>query len=72
MHRPDFQDRGDVIPGNSERSKLDDMNVDKNMTMEDVFFKYPGIWDKETDTIGDLRGNDFLAWHDDILEGYGE
>lgn len=63
---------GDVIPGNSERSKLDDMNVNKNMSMEDVFFKYPGIWDKKTDEIGDLRGNDFLAWHDDILEGYGE
>ena len=44
---------GNVIPGNSERSKLDDMNVDKDMTMEDVFFKYPGIWDKDSDEIGD-------------------
>ena len=63
---------GDVIPGNTGRNKLDDMNVDPNMTMEDVFFKYPGIWDKETDEIGDLRGNDFLTWNEEMQNGYAE
>ena len=63
---------GDVIPGNTGRNKLDDMNVDPEMTMEDVFTKYPGIWDKESDEIGDLRGNDFLVWNEEMQHGYAE
>lgn len=64
---------GDVIPGNTGKNKLDDMNVDPEMTMEDVFTKYPGIWDKsDPDHIGDLRGNDFLVWDQEMQNGYAE
>ncbi len=61
---------GDIIPGNTGRSKLDDMTIDPDLTMEDVFLKYPGIWDKTTDEIGDLRGNDFMVWTEEIRNGY--
>lgn len=70
--KPELRIWGDVIPGNTGRSKMDDMNVDPTMTMEDVFTKYPGIWDKTTDEIGDLSGNDFMVWDQEIQNGYAE
>ncbi|MBQ9412520.1 MAG: alpha/beta hydrolase [Oscillospiraceae bacterium] len=63
---------GSGIPGNTGASKSDVMHIDKTLTMEDVFFKYPGIWDKSTDKLGDLRGNDFMVWEQEIRDGYAE
>ena len=60
------------IPGNTGKSKSDLMNIDKTMTMEDVFTKYPGIWDKSTDELGDLRGNDFMVWNEEMRDGYAQ
>ena len=63
---------GAFIPGNTGKSKLEEMHVDPDMTMEDVFTKYPGVWDKSTDTLGDLRGNDFLVWDEEMQRGYAQ
>ncbi len=63
---------GSEIPGNTGESKSDVMHVDKTMTLEEAFQKYPGIWDKSTPALGDLRGNDFMVWAEEILNGYAE
>jgi len=63
---------GEIIPGNTGKSKYDVMPVDKSLTMQDVFTKYPGIWDKSTPEIGDLRGNNFMVWDQEIQNGYAE
>lgn len=63
---------GEQIPGNTGKSKYEVMNVDKTMTMMDVFTRYPGIWDKSSHELGDLRGNDFMVWNDEIANGYAE
>ena len=63
---------GETIPGNTGKSKRDVMTIDTSLTMEDVFTKYPGIWDKTTDEIGDLRGNDFMVWDQEIQNGYAQ
>ena len=58
------------IPGNTGASKSDVMNIDKSLSMEDVFSTYPGIWDKSGPELGDLRGNDFLVWDEEMRRGY--
>ena len=58
------------IPGNTGESKSDVMHVDKSLTWEQVFTEYPGIWDKSSDALGDLRGNDFMVWDEEIVRGY--
>ena len=58
------------IPGNTGASKSDVMNIDKSLTMEDVFTTYPGIWDKSGPALGDLRGNDYLVWNEEMANGY--
>ena len=63
---------GKMIPGNTGASKRDVMNIDTSLTMEDVFTKYPGIWDKSTPELGDLRGNDFMVWDQEMQNGYAE
>ncbi len=63
---------GAHIPGNTGESKYTDMPVDTTMTTMDVFTKYPGIWDKSTPELGDLRGNNYLVWDQEIQNGYGE
>ena len=63
---------GESIPGNTGASKRDVMNIDTTLTMDDVFNNYPGIWDKEHEELGDLRGNDYLVWHDEMCDGYAE
>ena len=63
---------GKTIPGNTGASKRDVMNIDTSLTMEDVFTKYPGIWDKSTPELGDLRGNDFMVWTEEMQNGYAE
>lgn len=63
---------GEKIPGNTGESKRDIMNWDDSLTMQELFEKYPGIWDKTTDELGDMRGNDTMAYRDDIKNGYGE
>ena len=60
------------IPGNTGLPKTDVMTIDKNLTMAECFEKYPGIWDKSTDALGDLRGNDYMVWHDEMADGYAE
>ena len=60
------------IPGNTGESKSDVMHIDKSLTMEDVFTRYPGIWDKSTPELGDLKGNDYLVWFEEMAHGYGE
>ena len=70
-HLPIWGEAG-RIPGNTGKSKRDVMNIDKSLTMEDVFTKYPGIWDKSTDELGDLRGNDYMVWDQEMEHGYAE
>jgi hypothetical protein len=70
-HLPIWGEAG-RIPGNTGKSKSDVMNIDKSLTMEDVFTKYPGIWDKSTDELGDLRGNDYMVWDQEMEHGYAE
>ena len=63
---------GEAVPGNTGTSKYEVMPVDTSLTMQDVFIRYPGIWDKSTDEIGDLRGNNFMVWDQEIQNGYAE
>ena len=61
---------GEQIPGNTGASKHDIMHWDDSMSMEDSFLKYPGIWDKSTPEIGDMKGNDTLVYREEIKDGY--
>ncbi len=63
---------GDVIPGNTGESKRNLMPVDESLTMEDVFTKYPGVWDKSCDELGDMKGNATLVWRQEVLDGYAK
>ena len=63
---------GDVIPGNTGESKHDRMHWDDTLSFEEIFTKYPGIWDKSTDLIGDMRGNDTLVYREEIKDGYAK
>ena len=70
--KPELPIWGKTIPGNTGLSKYDVMPVDTTLTMMDVFTKYPGIWDKSSPEIGDLRGNNFMVWDQEIMNGYAE
>ncbi len=61
---------GKQIPGNTGLDKTDIMHPDQSLTMQDIFTKYPGVWDKSCDKLGDMRGNDTLVLRDEILDGY--
>ena len=61
---------GEQIPGNTGLEKTDIMKPDQSLTMQDIFTKYPGVWDKSCDELGDMRGNDTLVLRDEILDGY--
>ncbi len=61
---------GQVIPGNTGKSKTDIMHWDESLTMEDIFFKYPGVWDKSCDELGDMKGCDTLVYREEIQDGY--
>lgn len=61
---------GEKIPGNTGKSKTDVMQWDDSLTFEDMFTKYPGIWDKTTDEIGEMKGNDTMVYRDEIKDGY--
>lgn len=63
---------GDQIPGNTGKSKRDIMQVDESLTMHDIFTKYPGIWDKSSDELGDMIGNGTMAWREEIQDGYAK
>ena len=63
---------GDVIPGNTGKSKLDIMHPDFTLTQQDLFIKYPGLWDKSCDELGDMKGNDTLVWRQEIENGFAE
>ena len=63
---------GDVIPGNTGESKRNRMNWDDSLSDRDMFVKYPGIWDKSTDEIGDMRGNDTMVYRQEIKDGYAK
>lgn len=63
---------GEHIPGNTGASKRDIMGCDDTITMEDIFTKYPGVWDKSTDVFGEMIGNDMLVWRGEIRDGYAE
>ncbi len=61
---------GEKIPGNTGESKQDIMHWDDSMSFQDMFEKYPGVWDKSTDEIGDMRGNDTITYREEIKDGY--
>lgn len=63
---------GEKIPGNTGQSKKDIMNWDDSLSDEDLFLKYPGIWDKSSDEIGEMKGNDTMVYRDEIKNGYAE
>lgn len=60
---------GEKIPGNSPKSKMDILNIHKNYTTQDLFEKYPGIWDKSTSKIDDMSGNDTMVYRQEIENG---
>lgn len=63
---------GEQIPGNTGESKMDIMHPDDSLSMQDIFEKYPGVWDKSCDELGDMTGNDTLVWRGEILDGYAK
>ncbi|MGT2756162.1 alpha/beta hydrolase [Streptococcus ovuberis] len=60
---------GERIPGNHAGSKTDVMDIHDEYTPQDLFEKYPGIWDKTTDIIGDMSGNATLVYRQEIEHG---
>ena len=63
---------GEKIPGNRNESKNDILNIDDSLSMEDIFTKYPGVWDKSCDKLGDMKGNDTLVYRDEMQNGYAK
>lgn len=63
---------GGTIPGNTGASKADVMRPDLSLSMQDIFSKYPGVWDKSCDQLGEMKGNDTLVWRQEIQDGYAE
>ena len=63
---------GEVIPGNTGEPKKNLMPVDESLPMEDIFKKYPGVWDKSCDELGDMKGNATMVWRQEILDGYAK
>jgi len=63
---------GDQIPGNHPDSKRDIMDWHEEYTQEDLFTKYPGIWDKSTKELGDLTGNDTMVYRQEIQNGFAK
>lgn len=63
---------GESIPGNTGKSKNDIMHWDESLSFADIVAKYPGVWDRESDRLGDMRGNDTMAYNDEIKNGYAE
>ncbi len=60
---------GDVIPGNSSKSKTDVMEIHEEYTPEDMFVNHPGIWDKSTPRVEDMTGNDTMVYRQEIEHG---
>ena len=60
---------GEQIPGNRSISKTDVLDIHEEYTSQDLFERYPGIWDKSTDELGDLSGNDTLVYRQEIEHG---
>ncbi|WP_303973197.1 alpha/beta hydrolase [Streptococcus merionis] len=60
---------GEQIPGNHSGSKTDRLDIHEEYTAQDMFEKYPGIWDKSTDTIGDISGNATMVYRQEIEHG---
>lgn len=63
---------GEKIPGNTGASKLDVMNVDLTMTMDDIFSAKGGLWDKSTDEITNTVADHTMVWMDEVLNGYAK
>lgn len=63
---------GEQIPGNNKRLKTDVLNIHEEYTPHDLFEKYPGVWDKSSDELGDLSGNDTMVYRQEIEHGPAE
>ena len=60
---------GKQIPGNSNKSKLDTLEIHEEYSDQDLFEKYPGIWDKSSQELGDMSGNDTIVYRQEIENG---
>jgi len=60
---------GDNIPFNSGKSKMDVMDVHEEYTMEDLFVKYPGVFNTKVDYCDDMSGNETMVYREEILTG---
>lgn len=60
---------GENIPGNNRESKTNILDIHKEYTTQDLFEKYPGIWDKTTSKIDDMSGNDTMVYRQEIESG---
>ncbi|WP_423213971.1 alpha/beta hydrolase [Streptococcus equinus] len=60
---------GEQIPGNSDKSKTDILEIHKEYSNQDLFEKYPGIWDKSSQELGDMSGNDTMVYRQEIENG---
>jgi len=63
---------GENVPFNSDRSKLDDMDIHMEYTEEDIFVKYPGVFNSASDDVDDMSGNETLVYRAEIQNGPGE
>jgi hypothetical protein len=60
---------GENIPFNSPKSKLAEMDVHEEYTMQDIFEKHPGVFDTAKDFTEDMSGNDTMVYRDEIMSG---
>lgn len=63
---------GNQIPGNHPGSKRDIMDWHEEYTEQELFTKYPGIWDKNSKDLGDLTGNDTMVYRQEIQVGFAK
>ena len=59
----------DLIPGNKDISKTDVMDIHQEYAEKDLTETYPGIWDKTSDLVGNMSGNDTLVYRREIANG---
>jgi acetyl esterase/lipase len=60
---------GNEIPFNSGKSKLMDLEIHEEYTMEDLFRNHPGVFDSSKDYVEDLSGNETMVYREEILTG---
>lgn len=56
-----------MVPFNSTRSKLEDMDIHPEYDIKDLYLKHPGIFNAMSEVVEDMSGNDTMVYRDEIM-----